>query len=112
MIDIKHIDWEAVEWKTVREGIERKAFGSGNVTVALHRLWPGHARLPHSHSNEQLVYIMAGMVDFHVGDQTLRLGPGGLAVVPPNVVHYAEQVGDEPALNLDIFTPARPEYEQ
>lgn len=111
-MDIKNIDWESVEWKTVRPGIERKAFGSENVTLALHRLHPGHALLPHSHPHEQLVYILDGEVDFHIGESTLRLGPGGLAVVPPGVVHYAELVGDKPALNLDVFTPARPEYEQ
>jgi hypothetical protein len=25
-------------------------------------------------------------------------------------MHYAEIVGDEPVLNLDVFTPNRPEY--
>ena len=112
MINIKQIDWEAIEWKSVRDGIERKAFGSDNVTLALHRLSPGHALLPHSHPNEQVVYILEGEMDFHIGDKTVRLGPGGLAVIPPNVTHYGQVVGDKPALNLDVFTPARPEYEQ
>lgn len=111
-IMIKQIDWQATEWKTVRPGIERKAFGSENATLALHRLSPGHALLPHEHDNEQIVYILKGLVDFHIGDKTVRLGPGGLAVIPPGVTHYAELVGTEPALNLDIFTPARPEYEE
>ncbi len=111
-MDIKQIDWESIEWKTVRPGIERKAFGSESATLALHRLSPGHALLPHSHPHEQIVYILEGVVDFHIGDETIRLGAGGLAVVPPNVIHYGELVGDTPALNLDIFTPARPEYEQ
>jgi mannose-6-phosphate isomerase-like protein (cupin superfamily) len=53
---------------------------------------------------------MEGVVDFHVGKEVVRLGPGGLCVVPPNVEHYAEVVGEKPALNLDIFTPARPDY--
>ncbi|AEC22104.1 cupin 2 domain-containing protein [Pusillimonas sp. T7-7] len=111
-MDIKQIDWEAMEWKTVRRGIERKAFGSDSATVALHRLLPGHELAPHSHPNEQIVYIMEGTVDFHIGEEVIRLGPGSLAVVPPNVTHYGVLVGDKPALNLDIFTPARPEYEQ
>ena len=38
------------------------------------------------------------------------LGPGGLLVVPPNVEHWGEVVGDEPVMNLDVFTPRRPEY--
>lgn len=105
-----HSDWEKTEWVTARRGIDRKAFGGEGATVALHRLWPGHEVLPHSHPNEQIAYILEGEVDFHVGDEVIRLGPGGLVVVPPGVVHYAVQVGDKPALNLDIFTPARPEY--
>lgn len=110
-MDIKNIDWSTIQWQPVRRGIERKAFGSDNVTVALHRLMPGHELSPHSHPNEQLVYIMEGEMDFHIGDQVLRLGPGGLAVIPPDMVHYGQVVGNTPALNLDIFTPARPEYE-
>ena len=39
-----------------------------------------------------------------------RAGPGGLIVIPPNVVHYIEVVGDRVALELDVFTPKRPEY--
>jgi quercetin dioxygenase-like cupin family protein len=105
-----HVDWEAMEWRLVRPGIERKAFTGQGATLALHRLSPGHALLPHSHPHEQIVYIIEGVVDFHVGDEVLRLGPGGLAVVPPNVTHYAELVGDKPALNLDVFSPARPDY--
>jgi quercetin dioxygenase-like cupin family protein len=108
--NIHSVDWDAMEWKPVRPGIERKAFGSGNVTLALHRLMPGHEPRPHSHPNEQVVYILAGQIDFHVGDQVVRLGPGGLLVVPPDVMHYGVVAGDEPVLNLDVFTPARPEY--
>ena len=107
---IHQIDWEKTEWKNVRPGIDRKSFGGEGATLALHRLTPGHALLPHSHPNEQVVYILQGTVDFHVGDDVCRLGPGGLALIPPNVVHYVEVVGDEVALNLDVFTPARPEY--
>jgi quercetin dioxygenase-like cupin family protein len=105
-----NIDWSKIEWQTVRRGIERKAFTGDGATVALHRLWPGHEPRPHAHPNEQIVYIMDGTVDFHVGDDVIRLGAGGLCVVPPNVQHYAEVVGDKPVLNLDIFTPARPDY--
>jgi quercetin dioxygenase-like cupin family protein len=90
--------------------VERKAFGGKGATLALHRLWPGHEPKPHSHPNEQLVYIIEGTVDFHVGDEVVRLTAGQLARIPPNVMHHAVVVGSQPVLNLDIFTPARPEY--
>ena len=37
-------------------------------------------------------------------------GLAGLLQIPPNVMHWGEVVGDEPVLNLDIFTPVREEY--
>ncbi|QAA92645.1 cupin domain-containing protein [Pollutimonas thiosulfatoxidans] len=111
-MDIKQINWNDQDWKLVRNGIERKAFGSEAVTLALHKLYPGHEISPHSHPNEQVVYILEGEVDFHIGDEVHRVKAGGLAVIPPGIVHYVEVVGDQPAINLDVFTPARPEYEQ
>ncbi|HZS83141.1 MAG TPA: cupin domain-containing protein [Stellaceae bacterium] len=104
------VDWSKIAWQPVRPGIERKSFSGAGATLALHRLHPGHEPRPHAHPYEQIVYILAGEVDFHVGDETIRLGPGGLLTVPPNVTHYAEVVGTEPVLNLDVFTPRRAEY--
>ncbi len=112
MLDIHKIDWNAVPWEKVREGIERKAFSSNGATVALNRLQPGHKPGPHSHMHEQIVYIMQGRMNLHVGDQVIEMGPGSLCVVPPNVTHYGMVQGDETVLNLDVFTPKRPEYAQ
>ncbi len=107
---IKSVDWEAMDWVEVRRGVHRKAFSGDGATMALHRLDPGHEPKPHSHPHEQLIYILAGTVDFHIGDEVVRLGAGGVAQVPSNVMHHAEVIGDEIVLNLDVFTPARPEY--
>jgi quercetin dioxygenase-like cupin family protein len=107
---IPTVDWSKIAWQNVREGVERKAFSGANATLALHRLQPGHEPRPHRHPFEQIVYILQGQVDFHVGDEIIRLGPGGLLTVPPDVMHHAEVIGDEPVLNLDVFTPRRPEY--
>ena len=107
---IPTVDWSRMDWQPVREGVERKAFGGAGATLALHRLQPGHEPRPHSHPNEQIVYIIEGEVDFHVGNAVHRLGAGGLLVVPPDAMHHAVVVGQKPVLNLDVFTPSRPEY--
>lgn len=107
---IPTVDWSKIEWQPVRQGVERKAFSGDGATLALHRLKPGHAPRPHKHHYEQIVYILQGQLDFHVGGEVTRLGPGGLLVVPPDVMHHAEVVGTEDVLNLDVFTPRRPEY--
>ncbi|TMJ24859.1 MAG: cupin domain-containing protein [Alphaproteobacteria bacterium] len=109
-MDIHKIDWSTMEWKEIRKGVEQKAFSGSGATVALHRLMPGHEPRPHSHPHEQIAYIMAGRLRFHIGEETHDIGAGGLVVIPSNVTHWGEVLGSEPVLNLDVFTPKRPEY--
>lgn len=104
------VNWDTVEWETIRGGMERKAFTGEGATLALHRIQPGHELRPHSHHYEQIVYMLEGTADFHVGEEVHRLEPGGLLVIPPDIVHYIEVIGDKAALELDVFTPKRPEY--
>src|SRR5437763_9034436 len=105
MLNLKAVDWNSMPWERVREGVERKAFSGDGATLSMNRLQPGHEPRAHSHPNEQIVYILEGQIDFHIGADVRRLGPGNLLVLPPNVEHYGVVVGDEPVLNLDVFTP-------
>ena len=109
-MNIHSIDWNAMPWERVREGVERKAFSGEGATVALNRLMPGHEPRPHSHPHEQIAYVLSGKIEFHVGDEVIPVSAGGLLVIPPNALHWGEVVGDEPVLNLDVFTPKRTEY--
>ena len=40
----------------------------------------------------------------------MTVGPGEMLVVPPDVQHWAETIGDEPAVDLSVFAPRRDEY--
>lgn len=109
-MSLHHVDWNAIPWTPVRDGVARKSFTGDGATLALHRLAPGHEPRPHQHPHEQVVYILAGKIRFYVGDEQVLLGAGGLLVVPPNTQHWGVVEGDEEVLNLDVFTPRRPEY--
>ncbi len=109
-MDLHSIVWDEMPWTPVREGVERKAFSGEGATVAMNRLQPGHEPRPHSHPHEQIAYIISGQIRFFVGGEEKLLGPGGVLHIPSNVEHWGEVVGDEPVLNLDVFTPRRPEY--
>ncbi|KAA0578292.1 cupin domain-containing protein [Azospirillum sp. B21] len=78
--------------------------------LAQHRVMPGHEPRPHSHVHQQIVLILAGTTRSHVDGEQHPVGPNGLLAIPPKVEHWKAVVGDEPLLNLDIFTPKRPEY--
>lgn len=77
---------------------------------ALNTVEPGMQPNPHSHPQEQIIYVMAGRLRLTVGGETRVLGPGGLCVVPPNVAHHSVVEGDEPVAILDAFSPIREDY--
>ena len=85
-------------------------FAARDVLLVMNWLEPGMAVNPHSHPFEQVVCIVQGRVRFHVGDEAFEAGPGSVIRIPPDVEHYAEPLGDEPALNLDVFAPIREDY--
>ena len=103
-------NWNDLPRETVRPGVERAGFRGEDVLLVMNWLDPGMDVNPHSHPFEQIVHILQGRVRFHLGDETFEAGPGSLIRIPPDVVHYAEPIGDEPALNLDVFSPIRDDY--
>lgn len=107
---MKSYNWDDLSWEEVRPGVRRKGFRSGNALLVLNELRPGMETRPHSHPFEQLVYIVQGHVRMTVAEEIHDLGPGGLCVIPPDVTHFADVSGDQPALNLDVFSPVREDY--
>jgi quercetin dioxygenase-like cupin family protein len=102
--------FDALNTTQARPGVVRRVFSGANATLAFTTLEPGHEPYPHSHRHEQIVYVLAGEMRFTVGDEKASVGPGDMLVIPPGVEHWAEVIGDVPALDLSIFSPRRDEY--
>jgi quercetin dioxygenase-like cupin family protein len=67
----------------------------------------GGARIPrHHHEAEQVVFVFKGKVRVTTGDEPPRvLGPGDIWVIPSNVTHGVEYMGDCEA--LEAVSPLR-----
>ncbi len=103
-------NWDDLPRETVRKGVERVAFRGDDTLCVMNWLTPGMDVFPHSHTFEQLVIIVQGRVRFHLGNDVVEGGPGSMIRIPPHVVHYAEPIGDEVVMNLDVFSPIRDDY--
>jgi quercetin dioxygenase-like cupin family protein len=106
----KLYQWDSLPKEAVRPGVERVGFSGENVLMVMNWLQPGMDVRPHSHPFEQLAYIVSGRMKFTVGDEIFDAGPGSVIRIPPDVVHCGEPQGDEPVLNLDVFSPIRDDY--
>lgn len=67
------------------------AFG-GTVTgakieVGLYRMQAGTGADPHRHPNEQIIYVLSGLLRARVGSEEAEVGAGSVIHVPPDVVH-------------------------
>lgn len=107
---IKMHDWNDLPRELVRKGVERCGFRGDDSILVMNWISPGLDVRPHSHTFEQLVICVQGQFNYHVGDEVFHMTPGCMLRVPPNTVHYVEALGDEVALNLDVFAPLRDDY--
>src|SRR5947209_9733378 len=57
------------------------------MIVALMRMPAGTGAEPHSHPNEQWIYILEGTFKAKVGDKEVEAKAGSLLYIPSNVVH-------------------------
>ncbi len=103
-------NWNDLDREIVRKGVERVGFRGNDSLCVMNWLSPGMDVNPHSHPFEQLVLIVQGRVRFHIGDEYVEGGPGSMIRIPPHAMHYAEPIGDEVVLNLDVFAPLREDY--
>jgi quercetin dioxygenase-like cupin family protein len=97
-------------WEEVTPALARRLVTGEQSMFAMLRLEKG-ARVPtHSHSNEQMSYVLAGRLRFVVGseEEEILVGPGQVLVLPSNVPHSAEALED--TLDVDIFTPPRKDW--
>jgi quercetin dioxygenase-like cupin family protein len=69
---------------------------------------PAGARVPpaHSHShNEEIVYVLEGMLRYAVDDERRDLGPGESMRTPRGSVHSFSNPHDQTARALIVLTP-------
>jgi quercetin dioxygenase-like cupin family protein len=64
------------------------------MIVALMRMPAGTGAEPHSHPNEQWIYILEGTFKARIGDDEVTAKPGSVVYVPSNVVHSAKATAD------------------
>jgi quercetin dioxygenase-like cupin family protein len=65
----------------------------------------------HSHENEQITWVVEGLMRLKLGDdgeQVVELGPGDVLHIPPHVPHEAEALED--TLDVDVFSPPRADW--
>jgi quercetin dioxygenase-like cupin family protein len=70
------------------------------IQVGLMRMPKGTGSRPHSHPNEQWIYVMQGTLESEVAGVKSRAGSGSLIYIPANAVHSAMATPDADVIFL------------
>jgi mannose-6-phosphate isomerase-like protein (cupin superfamily) len=79
--------------------------GCLDVTQFVGTIPPGRAPM-HSHSYDEVVYVVEGEGVLHLGGRDMPIGPGSCIHLPPLEEHSLENTGDTPMRVLGVFHPS------
>jgi quercetin dioxygenase-like cupin family protein len=64
---------------------------------------PGASFPRHRHPGEEIIYVLAGTLEYEVSGKPITLKAGDVLFVPNGVIHAARNVGKEPAAELATY---------
>jgi quercetin dioxygenase-like cupin family protein len=97
-----------LEEKEPVPGFRARFVHTDHMTLAYWDVDDGAEVPDHSHPHEQVVSVLEGDLELNVGGTLKRMGPGSVAIVPPNTPHSGKALSK--ARIIDVFHPARDDY--
>jgi quercetin dioxygenase-like cupin family protein len=111
MNGVTHYRWDDLPKEQLNPELARRLIATERMMLAHVYLQKGCIVPQHSHENEQLSYILEGVLRFYLGEdgaEVVDVAAGEVLHIPSNVPHKAEAL--ETTLDVDIFCPPRQDW--
>jgi len=92
----------------ISEKISRRILSGEQGMIVWWSIGAGIHVEPHSHANEQIVWMLKGKMEFRFGDEQRVCGPGDVVVIPGGTEHEAWFHEDTEV--IDFFAPPRDDF--
>ena len=103
--------WDDMAKVELKPGLHRRLVSTERMMLAHVYLDEGCVVPKHSHENEQLTYILEGVLRFWLGDdesEVIDVAAGEVLHIPSGLPHKAQAL--ERTLDVDIFVPPRQDW--
>ena len=103
--------WDDMPKDPLKPGVQRRLVSTERMMLAHVYLDAGAIVPKHEHENEQLTYILEGVLRFWLGEDGSRVvdvHAGEVLHIPSGLPHKAEAL--EQTLDVDIFCPPRQDW--
>ncbi|HTS45759.1 MAG TPA: cupin domain-containing protein [Puia sp.] len=108
---ITKLNWSSVSTEIVNPSMARQIIHGEKLMIARMKFKNGFIVPLHHHMHEQITQVISGKMRFWFGDnkeQTMELYPGDVVVIPSNLPHEAEMIGE--VEEIDTWAPPRQDW--
>ena len=98
----------ALSEEQTSEKVSRRILSGDQGMVVWWSIGAGVHVEPHNHSNEQIVWLLTGKMEFRLGTERRVCGRGDVVVVPTGIEHEAWFHEDTEV--IDFFAPPREDF--
>ena len=106
-----HYRWNDLPQEQLNPEISRRLISTERMMLSHVYLKKGCIVPRHSHENEQLTWILEGVLRFWLGEdesEVVDVAAGEVLHIPSHLPHKAEAL--ETTLDVDIFSPPRQDW--
>jgi quercetin dioxygenase-like cupin family protein len=106
-----HYRWDDIPREALKPDLARRLISTDRMMLAQVFLEKGCVVPTHAHENEQLTYILEGVLRFWLGEDesvVVDVAAGEVLHIPSYLPHKAEAL--ETTLDVDIFCPPRQDW--
>ena len=104
----QYVKWDDVEIEQLSPMLGRQMIVGSELMIARVLLKKGTVVPTHSHHNEQITYILEGVLRFEIDGRQIDVKAGEVLCIPPNMPHQATALED--TVDLDVFYPPRQDW--
>jgi len=105
---LQYTPWSAVPVEELTPFLGRQLVVGQEIMVARILMKKGCIVPEHSHSNEQLTYVLEGALKFWIDGKEIVVNGGETLSIPSHMPHRAEALTD--TIDLDVFVPPRADW--
>jgi quercetin dioxygenase-like cupin family protein len=98
----------ALPEERISERISRRILSGDQGMIVWWSIGAGVHVEPHSHTNEQIVWMLKGKMEFRLGSEQRVCGQGDVVVIPGGAEHEAWIHEDTEV--IDVFAPPRDDF--
>jgi len=99
------------EWVQINEGMRRQILGYDKEMMLVKiEFKAGGIGYAHQHIHRQCTYVVSGVFEFQIGEETKIVKQGDGLYMEPNVLHGVKCL--EEGILIDTFSPVREDFLQ